>query len=175
MDTIGMVDVVSRVIHVLTAISLVGGSLFAAFVVGPALRSLSEEAAGVFRTALTSRWKMWVHGGIALFLVTGFYNYIRAMPAHNEVGDKIYHAFLGTKMLLAFGVMIIASGLVGRSRAFQFMRDSRGLWQMILILLAVVIVGLSGYVKVRGIPAAKSPANQSANLQGPANQGMGAN
>lgn len=172
MDTLGMVDVVSRVVHVLTAISLVGGSLFAAFVVGPALRSLSEEAASVFRTALTSRWKMWVHAGIALFLVTGFYNYIRAMPAHNEVGDKIYHALLGTKMLLAFGVMIIASGLVGRSRAFQFMRDSNGLWQMILIFLAVVIVGLSGFIKTRGIPAMKATANQSANLQGPANPGI---
>jgi hypothetical protein len=35
------------------------------------------------------------------------------------------------------------------------MRDWRGLWQGILILLAVVIVGLSGFIKTRGIPAPK--------------------
>ena len=155
MDTFWVIDIVSRVLHVLTAISLIGGSVFTAFVVGPALRSLSDDTAQALRETLTKRWKMWVHAGIALFLITGFYNYMRAMPAHNEVGDKLYHAFLGTKMLLAFAVMIIASGLVGRSRAFQFMRDARGLWQMILILLAVVIVGLSGFLKVRGIPAPK--------------------
>jgi hypothetical protein len=59
---------------------------------------------------------------------------------------------VGTKILLALGVMVIASGLVGRSKAFQFMRDARGLWQAVLILLAVVIVAISGFVKVRGIP-----------------------
>ena len=158
MDTLLVVDIVSRVLHLLTAISLVGGSIYAAFVIGPLLRSLGKETAEDIQSSLTKRWKMWVHGGIALFLVTGFYNYMRAMPAHNEAGDKIYHALIGTKMLLAFGVMLIASGLVGRSRAFQFMRDSRGLWQMILIFLAVVIVGLSGFVKTRGIPAPKAPA-----------------
>ncbi|MDP1563756.1 MAG: hypothetical protein Q8M16_20430 [Pirellulaceae bacterium] len=165
MDTLLMVDIVSRVLHLLTAISLVGGSIYAAFVVGPVLRSLGGEKAGEVQSSLTNRWKMWVHGGIALFLLTGFYNYIRAMPAHNEAGDKIYHAFLGTKMLLAFGVMLIASGLVGRSRAFQFMRDSRGLWQTVLIFLAVVIVALSGYIKTRGIPAAKPIPSASVELR----------
>jgi uncharacterized membrane protein len=155
MDTLMLVDIGSRVIHILTAISLVGGSIYAALVLGPALRGLNEEAAQSLQSALLRRWKIIVHGGIALFLVTGFYNYMRSMPAHNEVGDKLYHAFMGTKMLLAFAVMLIASGLVGRSKAFQFMRDWRGLWQGILILLAVVIVGLSGFIKTRGIPAPK--------------------
>lgn len=154
MDMLLLVDVVSRVVHLLTAITLVGGSIFASLVAAPALRGLGADVATSVHDAFVRRWKWFVHGGIALFLITGFYNYMRAMGAHNDAGDKIYHAFLGVKMLLAFALMLIATGLVGRSKAFQFMRDSRGLWQMILIFLAVVIVGLSGFIKTRGIPDA---------------------
>jgi uncharacterized membrane protein len=150
MDSLEVVDIVSRIVHLLTAITLVGGSLFVATVLGPSLRSLSDAVSSDLWGAINGRWKMWVHGGIALFLITGFYNYIRAMPLHK--GDGLYHALVGTKILLALGVMVIASGLVGRSKAFQFMRDARGLWQAVLILLAVVIVAISGFVKVRGIP-----------------------
>jgi len=154
MDSLIVIDVVSRIVHLLTAVSLVGGSLFLALVLGPALRSLNSSTAADVGTAVGGRWKMWVHGGIALFLLSGFYNYIRAMPGHK--GDGLYHALVGTKILLAFGVMVIASGLVGRSKAFQFMRDGRGLWQMVLIFLAVVVIAISGFVKVRGnSPAAK--------------------
>lgn len=156
MDMLLLVDLVSRVVHVLTAITLVGGSIYASFVAAPVLRGLGADVATGVQDALIRRWKWFVHGGITFFLITGFYNYMRAMGAHNDAGDKIYHAFLGVKMLLAFALMLIASGLVGRSKAFQFMRDSRGFWQMILILLAVGIVGLSGFIKTRGIPEAPS-------------------
>ncbi|MBL8890619.1 MAG: hypothetical protein JNL67_11635 [Planctomycetaceae bacterium] len=154
MDMLLLVDVGSRVVHLLTAITLVGGSIYMSFVAAPSLRELGSEVATGVQESLVRRWKWFVHGGIAFLLITGFYNYMRAMGAHNDAGDKIYHAFLGVKMLLAFALMLIASGLVGRSKAFQFMRNARGFWQMILILLAVVIVGLSGFIKTRGIPNA---------------------
>jgi hypothetical protein len=156
MDGLDWLDVVSRIFHVLTAITLVGGSLYAAMVVGPVLRANATEVADQWQAALTAGWKKWVHGGIALFLLTGFYNYIRAMPLHK--GDGLYHALIGTKILLALAVMVIASGLVGRSRAFQFMRDGRRTWQGILLVLAVVIVSMSGFLKVRASLDRPAPA-----------------
>jgi len=125
-------------------------------VVGPVLRANSREVAEQWQAALTAGWKKWVHGGIALFLLTGFYNYIRAMPLHK--GDGLYHALIGTKILLALAVMVIASGLVGRSTTFQFMRDGRRTWQGILLILAVVIVSLSGFLKVRASADRPGPA-----------------
>lgn len=156
MDGLDWLDVVSRIFHVLTAITLVGGSMYAAMVVGPVLRANSAEVADQWQAALTAGWKKWVHGGIALFLLTGFYNYIRTMPLHK--GDGLYHALIGTKILLALAVMVIASGLVGRSGAFQFMRDGRRTWQGILLFLAVVIVSMSGFLKVRASMDRPTPA-----------------
>lgn len=160
MDGLDWLDVVSRIFHVLTAITLVGGSLYAAAVVGPVLRANPVEVADQWQAALTAGWKKWVHGGIAIFLVTGFYNYIRAMPLHK--GDGLYHALIGSKILLALAVMVIASGLVGRSSAFQFMRDGRRMWQGILLVLAVVIVSMSGFLKVRATAERPAPAAPAA-------------
>ena len=148
MDMIMWLDVISRVVHVLTAILLLGGSMFSVWVLAPALQRMEEKAREQLMNAVIGRWKLYVHLGILLFLVSGFYNYMRALPKHQ--GDALYHALLGTKMLLALGVFFIASALVGRSEGLQSMRDRRTFWTRALVLIAVVIVTISGFVKIRG-------------------------
>ncbi len=152
MDSQLLIDVVSRIVHVSTAIVLVGGSVFMAFVLLPTAEQLSSEQHDKLRALVNGRWKRFVHAGILLFLITGFYNYFQQMPKHK--GDGLYHGLVGTKILLALGIFFIASALVGRSRAFESMRASRAKWLKIIVLLAAVIVGMSGFVKVRG-PVAK--------------------
>jgi hypothetical protein len=83
-----------------------------------------------------------------LFLLSGFYNYFRAMPLHR--GDGLYHGLLGTKMLLALAVFALASLLVGRSRLATKMAAQRELWLGVMVLLAIAIVAISAVVKVRG-------------------------
>ena len=53
-----------------------------------------------------------IHFGILLFIVSGFYNFARAIPGHK--GDGLYHALMGTKILLALLLFAISSALVGR-------------------------------------------------------------
>ncbi|MEM9585781.1 MAG: hypothetical protein AAGA03_00755 [Planctomycetota bacterium] len=142
-------DTLSRITHVLTAITLVGGSIFTLMVLMPAAKTLSQDSHDQLRDAIGGRWKRFVHGGIGLFLLSGFYNYVRAIPAHK--GDGLYHALLGTKMLLALGVFFLASALVGRSQGLARIRQNRGKWLKVLVAIAVVIVSISGYVKVRGV------------------------
>jgi len=145
-------DALSRIVHVSTAITLVGGSLFMLFVLMPAAaRNLSEDVHETLRAAITARWKWFVHLGIALFLLSGFYNYFRAMPSHD--GDGLYHALVGTKILLALGVFFVAAALVGRSTKLQAIRDRRRRFLTLLVLLAAMIVAISGFLKVRGAPA----------------------
>lgn len=145
-----VIDVVSRIVHVGTAITLVGGSLFMLLVLIPSAKELSEEIHQKLASAVQSRWKRMVHIGVALFLISGFYNYFRAIPQHR--GDGLYHALLGTKMLLALAVFFLAAALVGRSAALEPIRVNRGKWLKVLVVLAAAIVAISGFVKVRGLP-----------------------
>ena len=108
-----IIDIVSRITHVLTAITLVGGSLFTLLVLMPAAKELADDAHNQLAASITGRWKRFVHGGVLLFLVTGFYNYFRAIPSHK--GDSLYHALVGTKILLALGIFF-PSGRSGWSQ-----------------------------------------------------------
>ena len=144
------VDVASRLIHVLTAIVLLGGSTFMLLVVLPTLQSSDEATRSKIASGLRGIWKRYVHAGIALFLISGFYNYFKAMPQHK--GDGLYHALIGTKIILALAVFFLASALVGRSAAFEGIRTNSSKWLKILCLLGIVIVAMSSFVKIRGIP-----------------------
>lgn len=119
-------------------------------VVLPTLQSSDEETRSKIASGLRGIWKRYVHAGIALFLISGFYNYFKAMPQHK--GDGLYHALVGTKIILALAVFFLASALVGRSSAFEGMRTNSSKWLKILCLLGIVIVAMSSFVKIRGIP-----------------------
>ena len=116
-------------------------------VLKPSAQELTDEIHDKLHAAVVSRWKRVVHLGVLLFLVTGFYNYVQAVPKHKE--DALYHGLLGTKMLLAFGVFFLASALVGRSPKLEPIRKNRGRWLKVLIAMAITIISISGFVKVR--------------------------
>lgn len=145
-----ILDIVSRVVHVGTAITLVGGSAFILLVLMPSAKALSEEAHDQLATGIFGRWKKIVHVGVLLFLLSGFYNYYRAIPKHD--GDGLYHALLGTKMLLALVVFFLAAALVGRSEKLEGIRRQRAKWLRVMLVIATVIVVISGFVKVRVWP-----------------------
>ena len=162
-DNLLAVDVLSRVLHVGTAIVLVGGTVFMRCVLMQAAAGLPEAEHDALRQRLLGRWKRVVHAGIGLLLLSGFYNYIQAIPKHR--GDGLYHGLLGTKMLLAVVVFFLATALVGRSKAFERMRQNRAKWMGVMIILAALIVVISGFVKVRGPsgnPDREAEAHQAA-------------
>lgn len=148
MDNLFPVDVLSRFLHVAVAIVLVGGTVFMRFILMPAAKELPDAEHDQLRQRLLARWKRVVHSGITVLLLSGLYNYMQQIPKHK--GDGLYHALLGTKILLAFVVFFIASALVGRSATFEKMRQNRAKWMALVVLLSGVIVGISGFVKVRG-------------------------
>jgi uncharacterized membrane protein len=141
-------DILSRWTHVGTAIVIVGGSVFLRFVVMPTAAELPDDEHQMFRERILARWRKFTGAGIGLFLLSGFYNYlVVAMPYHK--GDKLYSALLGIKMLLAFIVFFLASALAGRSAKFEPLRQNAAKWLAITILLAAVIIGISGFLKFR--------------------------
>ncbi len=164
MGDVDFLTVLFRWIHVGTAIVVLGGSVFMRFVLMPAGSKLPDDAHDELRKNVMAVWKRIVHGGIALFLISGFYNYlVVTRPLHD--GDGRYHMLIGIKILLALVVFFLASALVGRSSAFEGLRQARAKWLAIVILLATVIVGISGFVKVRGVPATNSQPAAEANTE----------
>ena len=151
MELVSVLDVIFRVVHVSTAIVLVGGSVFTLMVLLPSAKLLSEESHATFAAAVNGRWKRFIHLGVLLFIISGFYNYTRAVPLHK--GDGLYHGLLLTKMLLAFVIFYLAAALVGRSPKLEGIRANKPKYLKVVVLLAAIIVSISGYVKVRGVPA----------------------
>jgi len=137
-----LVLVVSRWVHVGTAIVLVGGAVFQRFVLLPAARALSEDDHQQLRERVMMRWKKFVMAGITLLLVTGFYNYLAVKH------EPRYHMFMGIKILLALGVFFIASALTGRSAGLAAIRRDAPKWLGVLIGLAFLVVAIAGYLKV---------------------------
>jgi hypothetical protein len=151
MELIDVVNVVSRWLHVSTAIVLVGGTVFIRFVLTPSAEKLPPGEHDRLRELVTATWRKFVMAGIALFLLTGFYNYIAvAIPKHH--GDHLYHMLMGIKILAAFGVFFLAEALVGRSAAFARFRENRKAWLLVLIVTAFAIVAISSLLRVRAFP-----------------------
>ena len=140
-------DIMSRVVHVATAIVVLGGSIFMRFVLMPAATQLQEEDHEALHRRIMGTWKVVVMIGIVLFLASGFYNYlVVSLPKHR--GDTLYNALMGIKILLAFGIFFLASTLTGRAAPFEHMRQNAKLWLGITILLGVLVVVIAGYLKV---------------------------
>jgi uncharacterized membrane protein len=141
----------TRMLHVGTAIVVVGGTFFVRFVLLPAAaQNLADDAHAHLRSAVMATWKKIVHTGIAVFLLTGGINYYRVIALGTHKGDGLYHALMGTKIILALVIFFIASALVGRSPAFDGMRRRAPRWLVVNLLLAALIVAASGFLKVRG-------------------------
>ena len=148
------IDVVSRWAHVGTAIVLLGGAVFARFVLLPSAAELPTEEHEKLKAGVLGRWKKFVHLGIALLLFSGFYNFFLAFHAHE--GQPLYHGLIGLKILLAFAVFFIASAMVGRSSLAIEMRKNGKKWMGLIVLLGAAIVAISGYA--RTALSSKGPA-----------------
>lgn len=156
-----ILPLIFRWLHIGPAIVLVGGTAFMLFVLLPAAKEISDEEHVKLRAAVLKRWKRFVHGGIALFLISGFYNYI-AVQAPLHRGDGLYHALMGIKMLMAMGVFALAEIMVGRSKLADQLRQNASKFLAINLTLAVAILLMSGFLKTRGIPGAAIPDQPAA-------------
>jgi len=160
MDTVELLPLIMRWLHILPAIVAVGGIAFIWLVLSSAIRhTLEEEQANQLRERIKGRWKRIVHVSILLFLISGIYNYFRALWG-DPAPPALYHMLFGIKFLLALGVFFLASALnSSREWAAQF-RKQTWVWTGVTLVLAVVVVLVSGYMRL--IPTVvELPANAS--------------
>lgn len=158
METTDYVLLITRWLHIGAAIVAIGGAFFMRVALMPAAKATLDDAAhGKLREALRARWFIVVQTCIAILLVTGGINFVMlALPP--KVEPMPYHAIFGVKFLAAMGVFFIASVLVGQGEGMAKMRANRAKWLTVLLILAGIIIVLSGVLnRIRWNAPSRSP------------------
>lgn len=164
MDGPYILGLVFRWLHILAAITAVGGAIFARLVVFPALDPLPSDDRATLHAAMRARWSKIVAAAIAFLLVSGLYNFM--MIAIQYRLPRWYHPIFGVKFLLALVIFAIASLLAGKSPAAESLRRNAKAWLNLNIVLAVLVVCLSGILRTaekvpKENPAAKPVSKQA--------------
>jgi len=137
-DAAYLLQIASRVLHIVPAMILVGGLYY--------LRTMVVPAGG--EDCYAGRRAVWARAvGICmlLLLASGFYNFLGILNAAKEAGEKLppaYHMLFGIKFLLALLVMFIASILAGKTETAERFRGQMGKWLNVakLAILAIVVL-----------------------------------
>lgn len=162
-----IVVILFRWMHMLAAITAVGGTIFMRVALVPAASVLSDEEHQKLREALRSKWAKFVHMSIGFLLLSGIYNLVFVVIPAKDI-PKQYHMVFGTKFLLALGIFFLASMLMGRSNAAQKFQQNAKKWLTVNAVLAVIVVCLSGVLRSMHDPKHKPDAAPPANVEMPA-------
>jgi len=141
-------NTLSRWIHIISAIVMLGGSIFMRFILAPSAgEKLNSEEYQRLKAGIMDRWRDWVMWLVLLFLVSGFYNYLFVTRLAHP-GNPLYHILFGVKFLLAMGVFALAMILVSsRPRSPEFQKRVPML-QALMIALGILVVLVGGYMKM---------------------------
>jgi len=143
MDGIDVLAILSRWIHLLSALVAVGGAAFMRFALAPGAKAaLGSEEHDRLREEVRRRWALVLHSAIVLLLVTGFLNFYW-LALRTGIPAMPYHALFGIKFLLALLVFFIATALTGRAPGLDGMRRQAKRWLSWLLMAAALIILLS--------------------------------
>ena len=147
----------------LAAITAVGGTIFMRMALVPSLAVLSDDQRKHLHEQVRSRWVKFVMGAILFLIVSGIYNFLRRNNAGFDADSKrLYHMLFGIKVLLALVIFFVASALTGRAAGLARFRQNAKLWLSINVLLAVIVVCISGVLRFIPIkPTSPSAAQTS--------------
>jgi uncharacterized membrane protein len=162
MSTADLLGLLFRWLHILAGMTAVGGTIFARFVVLPAHAGLTQQARESLHAEMRRRWSKIVMAAIGFLLVSGLYNFMQINQNYRELLPKYYQILFGIKFLLAMVVFAIASLLAGRTALADKLRTKARFWMSLNILLAVLIVCISGVLRTEHPPGNPVFATKSA-------------
>ncbi|NOY43050.1 MAG: hypothetical protein GXP26_14600 [Planctomycetes bacterium] len=139
-STSNLVPIISRVVHILSAMILVGGLFYIRTILSPA----GVDACFADRRAV---WAKWVGFASALLIASGLFNFMAIVKAAGEELPPTYHMLFGIKFLAALLLMFVASILAGRTTLADRFRANMKLWLNLGWLAAVAIVVLAAILR----------------------------
>jgi uncharacterized membrane protein len=103
MDSGAILAVFMRWLHITSVVTLIGGFIYARFVVWPAVESLGQAQGRAFIENMVAQTRAVLYTVLVTTLVSGLYNYLTkpAYPPH-------YHMVIGIKFLFVMHVFAVA-------------------------------------------------------------------
>ena len=138
-----IIQLVSRILHIMSAIILVGGL----FYIRTILAASGNEVCYGDRKSVWSRWVGFTSG---LLIATGLYNFFMINNAVKEAGDKLpstYHMLFGIKFLLALALMFLVSILAGKTDLAKKFQSKMSKWTNVSWLIAVAIIVVAAILR----------------------------
>jgi uncharacterized membrane protein len=124
-----------RFLHIVSAITLVGGALTWRYAAIPAMAPLAEDTRSKLGDAIAAAWRPFVLSAIAGVLISGIFNFLRKTGL-----TPAYHAVFGIKILLAlhvFAVFFIATRADNPKRSRQL--TGVAISGVIIVILSAVL------------------------------------
>lgn len=94
--------ILMRVLHIVSAITILGGVLAWRYALIPSTEPLASETRNKVDEAVAAAWRPWGIAAVFGILISGTYNFL------NKTGvTPAYHAIFGIKVLLALHVLAV--------------------------------------------------------------------
>ena len=136
-------QVVLRVLHLFSAIILVGGLFYQRAVLvssGPDACYANNRGA----------WAKWVGIATLLLLATGLYDYLTIRNGALAAGislPRAYHMLFGIKFLLGLWLMFLSAVLAGKSGLAEKFRQKMGMWLNIAWTSSLAILVIAAMMR----------------------------
>jgi uncharacterized membrane protein len=161
-----------RWLHLVAAMTVVGGTIFMRFALVPSVTELTDEERKSLHEKIRSRWAILVAASVAFLLISGLTNFVLFLNESKTAPwdqwsltyNSLYQFVFGAKFALAMVVFFIASALAGRGEATKKFRQDARWWMTINLILALIVVALSGVLRFTHVgptlpkPVATTPA-----------------
>jgi uncharacterized membrane protein len=133
-------------IHILAAVTAVGGVIFLRFVLLPSVQETPDAERQALMERVVGRFRPFLWGSIGVLLATGLYN-AGQVAVRGGFAIPGYVGVLVVKVLLAFIIFTIAILLTVPGPAFSGLKARRKGWLMFNTLLGTAIILLSAVLR----------------------------
>jgi uncharacterized membrane protein len=129
-----VLSVIMRWLHITSAVVVVGGVLYARFVIAPALATLAAQDQETLGGAMAARYRSLLYLAMVFLAGTGLYNVVM-----NLGRGPLYQLLLGIKLLLVLHVFAVGL-LIVKPKNPKRSRQMTGLVISGLVILAISAV-----------------------------------
>lgn len=134
--------VLMRWIHVTSTVALLGGVLYARYIVQPSMKALTTEGMSNLAQQTSVRFRSWIVGAMAALLGSGIYNLLT-----KPFVPRGYHMWFGIKMLLVLHIFAVLFLLAKTPAISPEQQAKRSRWMSGIVVSGLVVLLISAYLR----------------------------